>query len=161
MCLLRYKNRKWSTYLIFKSKKTIDMAARHSFVIDSKGAIYFVFCKQGKLYCLYMERFGSKVKKVDLPKLDGNIKAPVVDVSKRGVICVVCQVENGNGGKNSRIAYTSSRNGINSWGEFKFLKDSNLRQSFPDMVIVDDKILISYTEAKQAAFTAVSAARNN
>ena len=159
LCLLRCKNRKWSTHLIFQSQKPIDMAARHSFVVDSKGAIYFVFCEQAKLHCLYMERFGSKVRKVDLPKLDGNIKAPVVAISKRGVVCIACQVDNVNTENNSRIAYISSRSGSKLWSKFKFLKKSGSKQSFPDMVMVDDRILISYTEAKQAAFTTVSAAR--
>ena len=154
LCLMRYKDKKWSTYLLAQSKQPIDVAARHSLAMDSKGAIYVVFSEQGKLNCLYMECFGSKVGKIKLPELKGNIKAPVVAVSEQGLISIICQVVSEK--NKSRIAYTSTRNNIKSWSKFKFLKNSGSRQSFPDAVVIDDKMIISYTEDKQAAVAIVT-----
>ncbi len=162
--LLRRKAGKWSSRLVFQAEQKLEMADNHSFAVDSQGGVYVVFACNGKLNCLRTKNFNEKWESLRLSESQGIIRVPVIGMSGNNRIVVACQVDGLLEGKKknvSRIAYLSSPDQGQSWTAFKLLPDNGTNQVLPDMTVANDRLFISCTRDKQAAFMAISLDKKN
>jgi hypothetical protein len=158
LVLLVYNGKAWSGHKVYSGRDRLSMAENHSFAVDSDGVIYVAYSDRGKLYCRSSRDNGRKWDKVQLPSVKGMQKVPVVGVTPKGMIYIVFQVD-WNGIKTekkiSSIAYCKSIDKGKIWAEIEMLPNEGTIQKSPDMITSGERMLISYTQDKQAIFSAV------